>query len=520
MKHHFSLTRGWIPAVCACLLTSLTQLRGELVSVNTITNNASTIGIFFDVPVTLPSATNPSNYFVHTKTGTFNVTGVTLQTNGQLAALTLPSNIGEFFYVEVTNVVDIASNSLAQTLMGYISDYGSTDVGTIGDPSPAGEVFTALNDAFEVTASGSDVGGLDDHFHFVYREVVGDFDMAVRVTQLEATTPQSKAGLMARETLTEDSATIQTYFTPIAGSNEVEVAVRSITGGTTTDSGFQIGPRAAASSNEWLRLTRSGNLFSAYHGTNGVNWTFSGSTTQAFASTLNVGMMVTSQTNGATTTASFNSFGVLGAKPGDATIPSLSASLSGTDVALEWLRTPNDFTVEVSTNLLEWSLLLAPIFETGSNNVGRLMLVPMDLFGNTFFARLVKVQRVIPDPPLVLQTGLILSVASGNLTGASDTTLCSYSVTNAIAQTSMTAVPGKTVTFTTIDSSTPLDTVLKVRRLPDLVPPCDDNSAGNLKARQIYSTTTTRTNFTLVTAVKPATPTSPTLAIQVRIIIQ
>ena len=35
---------------------------------------------------------------------------------------------------------------------------------------------------------GSDVGGTSDAFHFIHQPVVGDFDMAVKVTRLVATT--------------------------------------------------------------------------------------------------------------------------------------------------------------------------------------------------------------------------------------------------------------------------------------------------------------------------------------------
>ena len=94
---------------------------------------------------------------------------------------------------------------------------------------------------------------------------------------------------MARETMTPGSRTIQTYRTPTGGSNEVEVAVRATTNGLTTDSGFQIGARDSASANPWLRLTRTNNTFTAYHGSNGLDWTVSGVTTQAFIGTLNIG---------------------------------------------------------------------------------------------------------------------------------------------------------------------------------------------------------------------------------------
>ncbi len=499
----------------------------ELVSINSITNNAKTIGVFFDPPVTLPSATNPANYTVFAKTGAVSVASVSLQTNGQFVALNLAANIGEFFMVNVSNVVDVLANTNNAGVLGYISAYGSADIGIGGNPSPTGQVYTAHGDTFEVTVGGSDVGGTNDFFHFIYQQVVSNFDMSVMVTRLDQADDESKAGLMARENLTPGSRTLQTFFTPTGGSNDVQVAVRATPGGTTTDSGFQIGARALASDNNWLRLTRTNNLFTAYHGTNGVDWTISGSTTQFFASTLSIGLMTTAHTtNGTATTAGFTDFGKVGARPGDGVLPTLNASLSGTNLALSWLRTPRDFTVEISTNLTNWALLLAPILEGATNTNQRLMNVPLNLSSNQLFFRLVRVDRVIPDPAYWLSTGITLSLANLNTTKSAANLLCSVTVRDAITQQSLAAVPGYLVTFTTAtdDTANTLDTVLQVRKgniLSNV--PCNDDFAG-IKSQMIYDTNptsntpSTYSTFGMVAAVKPSTPTTQSMQIKVSII--
>jgi hypothetical protein len=266
-----------------------------------------------------------------------------------------------------------------------------------------------------VTAGGSDVGGTNDFFHFISRQVVGDFDMAVFVNRLDEPSLLSKAGLMAREDTAPGSRTLQTYFTSPGGSNEVEVSVRATTNGMTTDAGFQIGPRASASPLRWLRLTRTNNTFTAWRGTNGEDgWTVSGITTQAFASTLNIGMMTASHTtNGTPTTAEFIGFRTSGVRPGDGIVPTLTGSVIGTNVVLNWLRTPGDFAVEASTNLTStnWAFLLLPILEVSTN--GRAMEVPLNLLTSSLFLRLRRVERVIPDPPFLLTTGIILSPGFG-----------------------------------------------------------------------------------------------------------
>ena len=137
-----SLTPRTLYPTCAVALLSffVSQLVAcaELVSINSIINNTKTIGVLFDPPVTLPSATNPANYTVFAKTGAVSVASVSLQTNGQFVALNLAANIGEFFMVNVSNVVDVLANTNNASTLGYLSAYGSADIGIGGNPSPTG----------------------------------------------------------------------------------------------------------------------------------------------------------------------------------------------------------------------------------------------------------------------------------------------------------------------------------------------------------------------------------------------
>ncbi len=521
MKNH---AKG-LYAIIACGLLRLAfdpmSARAVLVSANSVTNNANVVGVFFDPAVTLPSATDITNYVVYNKNGVLPISSISLQTNGQYAVITLlGTNVGEFFYVDVTNIVDVASNSIAGNVSCYLRDMGNGNVGTVGDPSPAGSVFSARADTFEITASGSDIGGTNDHFRFLRQTATGNFDMAVRVTRLDPTDSLSKAGLMARENLTPGSRTIQTYFTPTAGSDEVEVAVRTSPNGTTTDSGFQIGPRASASSNDWLRLTRIGNIFTAYHGTNGVSWTVSGVTTQAFSTNLFLGMAVTSRTNGATTTAEFRGFEAYCARPGDGTIPSLTVSVSGTNLVLDWPRTPRDFTIQISTNMTYWQYLLAPIFETGTNATGRQMLVPLDFSTNQIYARLARAERVIPDPPLALQTGIILALGNCSIYTTGQPMICTHTVVDAVALDRVVALANRKITFSTVDSSAELDTVLSGFVFSTLQTICDDNSAGNNKSIVQFATGVSSTSLSVVVAAKPGTPATTTSQIRLKMVVE
>jgi hypothetical protein len=492
------------------LMASKFNASAALVSANTITNDAKTIGLFFDPALTLPSATNLANYSVLTKTGTLPVTSVDVQTNAQFVTLTLSTGVTEFFYIRVTNLVDTATNTINEESLCYISDYGSTDIGVVGDPNPTGNVYTAHSDQFEVTVGGSSIGGTSDRFHFIYRAVIGDFDMSTVVTRLDMADPQSKAGIMARESLATGSRTLQTYLTPAGGSNEVEVAVRTTTNGTTTDAGFQIGPRDVASSNSWLRLKRVGNVFTAYHNADGgTNWIISGVTTQAFSANLLIGLAAASNTtNGMPTTAGFAAFQTTGAQPGDNVLPTLTGSVVGTNMVLNWNRTPRDYMIEACTNVFasptNWAFLLFPVLEVSTN--GRSMEVPLSFAPGSLFMRLRRVERLIPDPPLVLTTGIVLSPGTGGLVDATGagTSLCSYPVLAAYADAlpsgQIIAAKGTPVTFTTAGSDSLVDTVIQVRLPNGVTKVCD--SGGDRKARVITSTTQANltNNYSIIVA--------------------
>jgi len=82
-------------AVIALAVQSCFLAQAELKTINTITNDANAIGLYFDPPLTLPDATNAANYSVYVKTGQVSVASVAIQTNNQYVTLTLATNITE-----------------------------------------------------------------------------------------------------------------------------------------------------------------------------------------------------------------------------------------------------------------------------------------------------------------------------------------------------------------------------------------------------------------------------------------
>ena len=85
--------------------------------------------------------------------------------------------------------------------------------GDIGSPVVAGNA-TSSGSTFTVVGAGTDVGGRSDEFHFAYQPTSGDLDVRVQVATLQNVDPGAKAGLMIRESLTDDARHAFMYVSP------------------------------------------------------------------------------------------------------------------------------------------------------------------------------------------------------------------------------------------------------------------------------------------------------------------
>ena len=148
-----------------------------------------------------------------------------------------------------------------------------------------------------MAAGGYDIWGTSDQFHFVYQPLQGDVEVIARIASLQAADGWSKAGVMIRESLTANS---RNAFMKVSGSKGWGFQQRIATG---DDSYNQDGPNGTAPG--WVRLVREGNLFSAYRSTDGTTWSLVGSDTISMASTVYVGLALTSRDTAQRATATF-----------------------------------------------------------------------------------------------------------------------------------------------------------------------------------------------------------------------
>lgn len=167
------------------------------------------------------------------------------------------------------------------------SPWATLDIGLVG---LAGSI-AYQNGIFTVNGSGADIWGTSDAFRFVYKPLTGDGQIIARVAAQQNTNIWAKGGLMIRENLKANSRHALMALAPGIGA---AFQRRLATGGISVNT---TGSRVFAP--YWVKLVRSGNIFSGYVSANGVSWTLVGSDTINMVNTVYVGLAVTSHNKAA-----------------------------------------------------------------------------------------------------------------------------------------------------------------------------------------------------------------------------
>jgi len=173
------------------------------------------------------------------------------------------------------------------------------DVGAVGVAGNA----SYGNSVFTVSGAGPSIWGTTDGMHFVYQPLSGDGTMVARVLSVQGmwsgTNPA--VGVMIRETLSASSTHASSLYriNPL-----VELLWRGSTGGTTSfvNSGSTPLPY-------WVKVVRSGSIFSAFISSSGTTWTQVGSNqTINMATNTYIGLAVSSENsaNSSLVTAAFD----------------------------------------------------------------------------------------------------------------------------------------------------------------------------------------------------------------------
>ena len=261
---------------------------------------ATNVQIVYSKTVEAASATNMANYVF---TNGLTVAGAALNPDALTVVLTTgPMVFGSNYSIIINGVRDraatphpIAPNTRASF---GASPYLPQD---IGNPLAYSSIIVS-NNSVTITAAGTNFGGASDQGNFQYALRTGDFDVAVRLAGLGLSDVWAKAGLMARETVDPGARFAAALAAPAMNGAVFEWRDPA------SSQASSAGNFPANYPNTWLRLKRTGNVFSGYGSYDGQTWSLLGSATILMPSQIPVGLAVSSRQAAQPTTAQFYDF--------------------------------------------------------------------------------------------------------------------------------------------------------------------------------------------------------------------
>ena len=194
------------------------------------------------------------------------------------------------------------------------SVWSDGDIGSVGVAGSAG----FANGTFTVSGAGSGTMiTASDSFHFMYQPLAGDGTIVARVVSVQGS-GAAQVGIMVRETVSAGASHVYLFDY----STSILLTERTSTGASSSYQSVGSG-----SPPNWMKLVRSGNVFSMYGSADGVNWVALGtSQTVSMAASVYVGLAVSNRTTASLATATFDSVSVSSAAAPAPVISGVSAT--------------------------------------------------------------------------------------------------------------------------------------------------------------------------------------------------
>jgi hypothetical protein len=159
---------------------------------------------------------------------------------------------------QVSGPIGLRPTGAADFANLYVADVGPLDArADVGKVTPPGSTtFDKDKRRYRLTASGENVWGTHDDFHFAYRKTSADLTLTATVSwEGEGKNPHRKAGPMIRQTLDPDSPYADVV---VHGDGLVSLQYRETRGGVTKELKSDVKAPAAS-----VRLERHGETVSA-----------------------------------------------------------------------------------------------------------------------------------------------------------------------------------------------------------------------------------------------------------------
>ena len=317
----------------------------------------------------------------------------------------------------------------------------------IGAPAVTGSSSFG-NGVYQIHAGGAQIGGVSDQFHYVYQSLGGDADVTVRVGSQTNSNALAQAGVMFRAGLAADASNVSLLLTPSSG---YLFQRRPSAGASTTSSSGGTGAAPG-----WLRIKRTGALFTAYRSADGMTWTVIGSDSIAMADPIYVGIAAASHSTTVASDVVADNFAVTAVQPMDLP-PSVSLT---TPSAGESFIAPASIAITATASDPENQLSHVD-FYNGSTMLGSDAVAPYSFSWSNVAAGTYSITAIARDAagltaqssPVTITVSATLAPPTGVMFRASldHATLTSYRVEVFTAGVD----PGTTAAIATIDVGKP-----------------------------------------------------------------
>ena len=245
------------------------------------------------------------------------IDGWGVPTNGSTVGYAEPEFTAGEHFVE-TEIVHGGSQSMpyfyendlkyseATMPLSFPRDWTEQGVGVLslwfrGHPVSVGSFTEAPAGTYTMTASGADIWGTSDEFHFAYKQLTGPGSIIAKVESVQKTHDRAKAGVMIRNTLDPDSAYAMMVVTP--GANGVSFELRTAAGEGTS----RLEERTGIKPPQWVKIEHdAGGVARAYYSADGISWTDLGRLLISMDTPVYIGLALTAHNANATCEAVFS----------------------------------------------------------------------------------------------------------------------------------------------------------------------------------------------------------------------
>jgi len=182
---------------------------------------------------------------------------------------------------------------------------GWTSAG-VGNPAVAGSAqYDKATDTWTIRGDGTGIRGTADQFHYVYKTLNGDGELATRVVSLDPPLSDwSMAGVMIRVLLIPGSPSI---FMGISVNTDTKDHGITMWGRATMNGAAGDESTGAETAPYWVKVKRTGDTFAGFSSPNGKDWTQRYTTSApGMPKSIYIGYAVTSEVGGKLVTVVFD----------------------------------------------------------------------------------------------------------------------------------------------------------------------------------------------------------------------